>query len=270
MASSGAMADFGQMPTSRKVLVFVVIGGLLGLLYYRFAYKKLVTDYKRVQAIHAGNAQTSKDLADQLPKFKQLRADKEELDKRILAQQKALPTESEVPAFFETLERKITEAGVEVLKWSKRPEEPVENFVKVPLDVELTGTFLQIKRFFASLIEPRNTAERERIVSIENLSLTNPTIRNREIILTAKFTAVTYRQADASAGAGNAPSVPGGVAPVTPVAPNADAPPPMPSAGTPAGARTRTEDAIDKGRERTDKGIERADGSGSDRLKGGL
>ncbi len=268
--AGGAMADFGNMPTSRKVLVFVLIGGLLGVLYYRLVYKSLVDDYAKVQAVHAKNAKASKDLADQIPKFKELRADKEELDKRILAQQKALPTESEVPAFFETLERKITEAGVEVLKWKKRPEEPVENFIKVPLDVELTGTFLQIKKFFASLIEPRNAAERERIVSIENLSLTNPTIRNREIILTAKFTAVTYRQADAEVGSDSA-TLPGGVAPVTPAAPKADAPPPMPSAGTPRGARMRTEDAIEKGRERTEKGIERANpGSGSDRLKGGL
>ena len=33
MAASGAMADFGRMPASRKVLVFVIIGLVAGLLY---------------------------------------------------------------------------------------------------------------------------------------------------------------------------------------------------------------------------------------------
>ena len=40
-ATSGAMADFARMPTSRKVLLFVVIGLLIGFLYYRLAYKGL-------------------------------------------------------------------------------------------------------------------------------------------------------------------------------------------------------------------------------------
>ena len=41
MATSGAMADFARMPTSRKVLVFVVIGFLAGFLYFRLVFKSL-------------------------------------------------------------------------------------------------------------------------------------------------------------------------------------------------------------------------------------
>jgi len=274
MATSGALADFARMPTSRKVLVFVVIGGLFAFLYYRLGYKPLAKSLKDAQALHRTNTATNATLETDIPKFNELRAMKESLDKRIQDQQKALPTESEVPSFFETLERKITEAGVEVLKWSKRPEEPVESFVKVPLDVELTGTFLQIKRFFASLVEKKSTDPKEdeshdRIVSIENLSLTDPTIRNREVILTAKFTAVTYRQGDVQTPAGPAtPGAAGGGS--TPALPSTGTPAPLPSAGTPAGAKARTEKAIQDGEQRTKDGIEKANGSGSDRLKGGL
>jgi len=275
MAASGPMADFARMPTSRKVLVFVVVGALIGFLYYRFGYKSLVSSLDKARAQHTSYQATIKTLDADIPKFNELRALKETLDKKILEHQKALPTESEVPAFFETLERKITEAGVEVQKWSKKPELPVENSVKVPLDVELTGTFLQIKRFFASLAEkpeePGETnTEHERIVSIENLALTQPTVRNREIVLTAKFTAVTYRQnvtAESGPGAPGAP-VPGS-GPATPAMPSTA--PPLPSAATPAGAKARTEKALQEGEQRTKDGLDKANGgSGSDRLKGGL
>ncbi len=282
-ASSGAMADFARMPTSRKVLLFVVIGLLMGFLYYRLVYKGLKDSVEQAKQKHTQAVGQNATLEADIPKFNELRAKKEVLDALIIEHQKALPTEAEVPAFFETLERKITEAGVEVLKWSKKAEEPVESFVKVPLEVELTGTFLQIKRFFASLVEKKSKGgdnkgveERERIVSIEDLALTSPVIRNREIILTAKFTAVTFRQADAVApaalgtpGAAAAPApAPAGSAPA-PALPSSGTAPPLPSAGTPAGAKARTEDALDKDAQRRDGAIEKA-GAGSDRLKGGL
>jgi type IV pilus assembly protein PilO len=283
MASSGAMADFGRMPTSRKVLVFVVMGGLLGFLYFRLAFKPLNESLDKAKKAHAQNTATNKTLEDDIPKFNELRAKKEMLEQIIVQQQKALPTEAEVPAFFQFVEQKVTEAGVDILKWKKKNEEAVERFVKVPLEIELTGNFLQIKRFFASLVEKKRkpttsdnktVQERERIVSIEDLALINPTIRNREIYLTAKFVAVTYRQADVPVPAPGQPGAPpppaagDGAAPAMPS--TGSTPPPMPSAGTPQGAKLRTEDALDKGVDRTKDGLEKAGGgSGSDRLKGG-
>jgi len=287
MATSGAMADFGRLPTSRKILLFAVIGLLSGFLYYRLVYKSLVESRDKAKTAHANAVGQNATLEGDLPKFNELRAKKEVLDALIIEHQKALPNQAEVPAFFETLERKITESGVEVLKWNKKLEEPVESFVKVPLEVELNGTFLQLKRFFASLVEKKqkggplptdkqNVEEQERIVSIEDLALTSPTVRNGEIILTAKFTAVTFRQADVAPpapgapGSAPAPAPASGAPPAMPSAPAPSSAPPLPSAGTPAGAKARTEDALDKDVQRRDTAIDKANGGGSDRLKGGL
>jgi Tfp pilus assembly protein PilO len=278
MATTGAMADFARLPTNKKVLVFVAIGAVLGFVYYRFAYKSLKADVGKAKAAQVAAIQQNAQLEGDIPKFNELRAKKETLDKLIVEHQKALPTEAEVPAFFETLERKITEAGVEVLKWNKQTEEPVEVFVKVPLDVELTGNFMQIKRFFASLAEKKQKGpagdkaeDRERIVSIQNLSLTTPIIRNREIILTAKFTAVTFRQGDLPPPAPSQPGQAGPAAPPGPApAPQGTTPPPLPSAGTPGGAKARVEESLEKIDQRTKDAARINDGSGSARLKGGL
>lgn len=234
MASSGALADFARMPTQRKVLVFVVAGLLLGLVYFRFVLSSLNEDLTQAEQAYQSSLQTERRLTENLPKFDALKKERTELNEMISRNQKALPTESEMPAFFDTLERKVRESGVEISKWTKRPEEPIEKFVKVPVEYEIVGTFMQIKRFFWSLLpresEDGKAIDRERIVSIEGLQLTNPTLRNREVVLSAKFTAVTFRQADLAPTTGPPPP---GTAPGTP-RPNPNLRPPAEI--TPGGA----------------------------------
>lgn len=265
MAASNAMADFARMPTNRKVLVFVVIGLILGLLYWRFVFKGLNERVERTKGEHASLVSLNAQLESDIPKYAVLRQQMAELQKTIEENQKALPTESELPHFFETLERKMTESGVEITKWKKGTEEPVEEFTKVPVDIELIGTFMQLKRFFASLVQQKSdqpadetgVEERERIVSIENLTLTQPIVRNREIVLTAKFTAVTFRQDDR------------GVKTPPPAPTKAGAK--LPPASTPRGAKAQTEDALKKDEQRTTDGLEKAGaGDGSARLKEGM
>jgi Tfp pilus assembly protein PilO len=288
MATSSAMADFAKLPTQKKVMVFVGIGFLLGLLYWKFGYASLVDRLETAEADHDTKVRTNKQLADDIPRYEELRTHMTKLRELIEKNQSALPSEAEVPAFFETLQHKINESGVEINKWTNRSEEPVEVFVKVPVDIEMTGTFMQIKRFFASLIQrdvrpQRSTDDRaddhERIVSIENLALANPTVRNHEIVLSAKFTAVTFRQEDKPVPAPGAPGQPTAARPTpkpsavpAPPPAAAPAPPPLPSPATPAGAKARVENSIEKAdaRNRNAAGVTEAKATGSDRLKGGL
>lgn len=261
MAVRGAMADFGRLPTNRKVLAFAVTGLLLGGLYYRFLYAPLAEELDEARESYEARLQAHTVGRDQLDKYAELRLEMAKLREQLAQDQAALPTEAEVPAFFETLERKVKESGVEITKWTKRAEEPVESFVKVPVEVEITGTFLQIKRFFASLVQrninPGGGEERERIVSIESLVLSQPQVRSQEIILSAKFVAVTFRQ-EAAAG----PSKPG--------APPAVAGPPPPPPLKPRGAEAGTGSGTGAGAAGSAEPDAGAAGSGADRLRKGM
>ena len=273
-ASTGVVADFARMPAQKKALVFLIIGGLLGLGYWQFVWKSLNRDLDDAETENQTKAQTNKKLAEDIPKYEELKSRMKELTAVITENQKALPTEAEVPAFFETLERKVTESGVEINKWKKLPESPVESFVRVPVEIEVTGTFMQIKRFFASLIQKGvlttsdGVEERERIISIENLTLATPVVKNRELALTAHFVAVTFRQEDkveaapAAGAKGGAPGTTGGsgAAPTTA---------PMPPSNTPAGAKARVENSMDKADKRAGAAGAVDDSSGQ-KLKGGM
>jgi type IV pilus assembly protein PilO len=274
-----AMADFARMPTRQKATVFIVIGLLLGALYWQFVFKGLKADVAAAEAEHAAKKGLNKKLEADIPAFQKLKERMVTLKRIIDENQKALPTEAELPAFFETLNRKVLESGVEVIRSKQGKEEPIETFLKVPIDYEIQGTFVQIKKFFASLVPKKKRSgqqeapvpggeqeieERERIVSIENLSLTTPVVRNREIRLTAKFTASTYRQEEKKEAPAGKPEAKGA------------APDPSPAAaGTPKGAREQTEKALDKGddRNRDATKVDEAktpSGSGAQRMKGGL
>lgn len=271
MAATGAMADFARMPQQKKILLFVGIGAVLAVLYWKVAYKSLDEDLDAAEAQHTANIASNKKLADDIPKYEELKAHKAKLDELNKKNQAALPQEADIPHFFETLQQKVTESGAAIRKWTNKPGEPVESFVRMPVEVELSGTFMQIKRFFASLVQSDvqlpgtdHGDEPERIVSIENLQLSNPTVVNREIVMTAKFTAVTFRQADkptpppgtpAAKPATPAPSASPPAAPLPSAAPAPAAPPPLPSAATPAGAKARVDNAMDKGQARLKGGL---------------
>jgi type IV pilus assembly protein PilO len=196
-----ALEDFARRPTSYKIMVFG--GVLLGLaaLYFQFGYKALGAELTEEEARSEQLATQKRQLERDEVAFRELQTKMVNLKRLIDENQKALPTGSELPAFFDTLNRKVNEAGVEIRKWEYKKDIPVDAFVKVPVEIELTGTFFQLKRFFASLVQRgvsgrNDDEERERIVTIENLQLINPQVKNREILLTAKFTASTFRQDD--------------------------------------------------------------------------
>src|SRR5207237_314156 len=136
--------------------------------------------------------------------YDELVADEAHLHEEIEQNQKALPTESEMPAFFDMLSRKSGEAGIELVKREIKKDIIIEaggppppppgtkaapatavvggaSFIKVPVDIEVTGTFYQLKKFMASLrpkapsaqpTDPDAVEEKDRIVTIEQLAIT--------------------------------------------------------------------------------------------------
>lgn len=206
--ASAALEDFARRPTGYKAGVFAGILMLLGGVYYQFGYKQLNDKLEEERGNSAQMARKKADMERDEIAFRELQTKMVALKRIIDENQKALPTGAELPAFFDTLNRKVNEAGVEIRKWEYKSDVPVAAFVKVPVEIELTGTFFELKRFFASLVQrgvtrasasggPSADEERERIVTIENLQLSNPQVKDREILLTAKFTASTFRQEEA-------------------------------------------------------------------------
>lgn len=284
---ASALSDFARRPPGTRAAVYVGVAAALGLLYWQFGLSPVRSAVKEAEAELESQVATSRQLAKEKKERDGLVATQEQLKAQIEQNQKALPTDAEMPAFFDMLARKFAEAGVQVNRREVKREISVENFVKAPVDVEIVGTYYQIKQFFASL-RPRTdataatpgvgSAEKDRIVTVEDVNVSNPRVVNGQLLLTAKFTASTFRAvappppAAPAPGAAPAPRP----APTTP-ATGAAAPSPGPATSAPpltvSGAKQAAEaaNATSANRARGISGDTPPAGSGSgvDRLKGG-
>jgi Tfp pilus assembly protein PilO len=265
MASSSALADFARKPPAFKAAVFAGIAIVLAGLYYQLIYAGLRKDVQAAEDGARALVADERRLTADEKEYEQLTEKQAVLERIIAENDSALPTAAQLPAFFDMLNRKIGEAGVEVRRWDYLSEIPVEETIaKVPVQIELQGSFYQLKKFFHLLYkmnEPGRAAgaapdaveERDRIVTIEDLRLGDPLVRNNELILRATFRASTFRK--------EAPEVEEPAAEPRKGARSERAPAPAGVTGAPERARGQAEDALQQSENRA---------AGAERVKGGL
>jgi type IV pilus assembly protein PilO len=105
---------------------------------------------------------------------------------------KALPKRAEIPTFLSSIQEQAELAGLEVLNLAIEAESAGELYVRIPVRIEIRGTYHTITKFF------KNVAELPRIVNIENLALNVEKTADEtgSPRLRAKFYAVTFRYND--------------------------------------------------------------------------
>jgi type IV pilus assembly protein PilO len=104
---------------------------------------------------------------------------------------KALPKKAEIPTFLSNLQEQAELAGLEIVSLTIEAENPMELYIRIPVRIEVRGSYHSITKFF------KNLSELPRIVNVENLSLSvekadlgaSPRLR-------AKFVAATFRYRD--------------------------------------------------------------------------
>ncbi len=212
MAAAGRSdlaAQLAKQTPAKKAAILGAVLAALGLLYWQFFYSGLTEERDSQKGLRSRLQAEQRKLDGQVKEMKALKAEHAKLKKGIEAIQLALPTEAELPSFIDHLQVKAGDAGVNFKSWSRAKEIRVESYYKVPMKVEVTGNFYQIMHYFQLLgpslpdreekkvEEETGIAERrpaERIVTVENVKIGGASVRNEEVILTANFTASTFRK----------------------------------------------------------------------------
>ena len=110
-------------------------------------------------------------LVKRQTEYRELLQQKKDVEERLQKNAIKLPESSELPAFFQHLETQAATANVRIVSRALDKEVPVENYVKVPVKLEVQGDFYQINNYFKLL------SETTRIITIENLSIGAPATR---------------------------------------------------------------------------------------------
>ena len=101
---------------------------------------------------------------------------------------KALPKKAEIPTFLSNIQEQAELAGLEIVSLTIDAENPLELYIRIPIRIEVRGTYHSITKFF------KNLSELPRIVNVERLSLSIEKAESGSSPrLRARFLAVTYR-----------------------------------------------------------------------------
>jgi type IV pilus assembly protein PilO len=194
--------------------VLAVLGGGYWYVFYSDLDAELTDHLKRRDKL----ARDEKTLMQRKKEYDDLLQKKMALEEDIRRNSVRLPASSELPSFFAHLQSQALASNVHLLKSARANEVPVESYVKVPVQMEVAGEFHQINQYFKLL------SETPRIITIENLTIGEGRTVSDAYLLTAKFTASTFRQADQPPSASVSPQAP--AKPAVPPAPKAGPRPP--------------------------------------------
>lgn len=179
-----------NLPT--KIAIGAVLMVLSGVVYFVVFYGDLATSIKAEQA---RERQLSADLAEAQKAQHAYQLDLAELTDRQQRQRdlnKILPATTESPAFLSAIQSVANVAGVSLSAWTPQDEAPEQFYARVPWKVELTGRFHQIAKFFY------NVGQLDRIINIENISLTDPVQKGDEVTLRVSALATAFHSLDDS------------------------------------------------------------------------
>src|SRR5262245_9125523 len=185
------MNDFfdklAKLSTAQKALVIVALTGVLGLVYYQFWYSDLQEQIKRLDTEFARLDTEKKDYEKRKAEYLKFRQEVQKLTEEQKELLKVLPKSSEIPSFLDSLHTQATLSGLEIVSFVRKDEQPQDVYVRIPVEMEVTGNYHQVAKF-AKIV-----GELKRIVNIENLELIEPRVRDGIILLKARFTAATFR-----------------------------------------------------------------------------
>jgi type IV pilus assembly protein PilO len=188
------MADFMETlqktpPKQKLAVVGLLCVGMVAAYYFLFW-----DDFAKQESVLSRQFKTMEDEVTQYEARKRdyLRFKNEVA--RLLEEQKellrVLPKKAEIPTFLDSIYNQAEPLGLEITLFARQDEKPQELYVRIPVQIELLGSYHQIARFF------NKVAQLPRIVNIEDVTMSEPTVTDSGVRLKARFNAVTFRFAD--------------------------------------------------------------------------
>jgi len=187
MAAADRIEQFSKLPTQHKVLAFAFLGVFMGVIFYFMFYSGLQEE----KATLDQKIGELKDKRDVLEEKKRKYLSFRNKVNRMLEEQKelmkVLPRESEIHTLLRSVHAQAELAGLNILLFEQRPEVREKYYARIPVKLQIRGTYHQINKFFNAV------GHLKRIVNIHNLTLQKPVQTDQGVELEASFQASTFR-----------------------------------------------------------------------------
>jgi len=191
---SGGGQSFAKLPAAAKAFLGIGLVGLIAAVYYFALHLSLDEDIDAAESRHTQLTQRMNDAQARNAEYVRLREElssREGLDRANL---RALPADAETASFLRDLNRLAELSGLEIRLVEPRPEEPEEHYVRLPVNLRLSGRYHQLARFFY------NVSRLDRLISMENIELGEPRAEAEDnpaesgVVIDVHVLATTYRR----------------------------------------------------------------------------
>lgn len=199
----GQLERFAKLPRAYRIaaipLIFAVVLGLYGYVLYRPAREQLMVVEKQERELQRQVSEVRAIVAN-LAAFEKELADLETQLKQALRQ---LPDSKELPVLLTDISSLGKDAGLEFKLFRPQNEIPREFYAEVPIEIEFSGTYHDIARFFDKV------AKLPRIVNVNRMDVQVASRDADGTRLTVRGEATTFRFLETPPAPAAAPGKPG-------------------------------------------------------------
>jgi type IV pilus assembly protein PilO len=181
-----AQSALSKLPRPAKIGIGVALSLVVAFAYWFIFYSDVSSKIEGAQ-------RQKKDLRDQLAQQQQAEAtyfaDRGELalrEQRARELNKVLPADPEEDAFLSSVQQASNVAGIDLKGYAPKEEVAQSFYAKIPMLLDLTGKFHQIAKFAYEL------GKVDRVINVENIELSDPTVVGDEVVLKAKCLATAF------------------------------------------------------------------------------
>ncbi len=182
-----AEVSLNRLPAAAKLAVGVGLVAVLAIAYVVVFYGDLSNS---ISTAVAEEERLRRDLAEARKNEFAYEKDLADLTLRQQRQRelnKVLPTNTEYPAFLSAVQNVANVTGVSLTAWSPNQEITEEFYARVPMKLELSGRFHQVAKFLYGI------GQLDRIINMENVSLSDPKQVGDDLVLRVEGLATAFR-----------------------------------------------------------------------------
>jgi type IV pilus assembly protein PilO len=181
------LEQIAKVSVFKKLAVLFILVAGLGSGYWFFYYSPVVEELAQEQALYTQLQAQRQDAIRRKATYEKDRHRRDELKKSYGQQLRALPTDAEMSSFLNSLNTQAELVGLEIQSVKPQEEETAQYYARIPVQLELTGNYHQLAKFFYLV------SNLDRIINIENISFKVTEGTQSNTVIRAKVLATTFR-----------------------------------------------------------------------------
>lgn len=185
------LEKFAKLPILQKglglALMVVLVFGVTYSVFVQSAQDKIQQNNEQLEK----KQKKIMELGETAKYLQQFQREVEKLKIRLQEAEDQLPKSAEIEKLLRDISFEATQSGLQIFRVTVEKEKAQGEFAAVPVRLEVRGAYHELGVFFDRL------SRMPRIVNVTKLSMGRPKSVNKKLVLSAAFTATSYRFLDA-------------------------------------------------------------------------